>query len=180
MTKPEKAGRGKIVLVSVAFILISFMLLGLVYDNASKKAKELQRIERELPLGTLERMKHEVLQSVRTDDTVSVEQDGSHINIQIKAFDVPAFELKELDFQMEYTAILKAVHRSGFNDFKTMMISSEAPLIDKLGNKTPDIIAFATFDKTTLDKVNWENFIHTNLEALTMHYEFNTVVKREQ
>ncbi len=159
------------------FTVTGFVLLGLVMWLIS--ANEAKRLNRELPLGTLERMKHEVSKSIATDGTVSIKQYDTLINILIMLKDAPASDLTEEEFQVEYTAILKAIHNSEFQDFKMLMITSEAPFINKSGNTKPDIVAFAAFEKPTLDKVNWENFIHTNLGELTFTYEFHPIVERK-
>tara|TARA_R100001132_G_scaffold26057_1_gene26999 strand:+ start:634 stop:1188 length:555 start_codon:yes stop_codon:yes gene_type:complete len=184
MAKHKKAGCGTMAIGCLGFVVAGFVLFGLgmqfISDTVSENIKEAERLDKEKPLGTPERMKHEVLQSVRTDGTTTIDQNGKELDILIRAKDVPVFGPSESGVQMEYAAILNALHRSGFQDFDTVSITSYAPMYNKLGNEETLQIASAAFDKSTLDSVNWENFIHPNLNSIARDITFHPAVEREQ
>jgi len=60
------------------------------------------------------------------------------------------------------TDILKAVAMSGL-DYTYVILSGSFPLVDQFGNTNERNVVNLTFNKDTVDRINWENFLTDNI-----------------
>jgi hypothetical protein len=60
------------------------------------------------------------------------------------------------------TSILKEIAMSGI-DYTYVTLSGSFPLVDQFGNTNERNVVNLTFNKKTVDRINWENFISDNI-----------------
>lgn len=63
------------------------------------------------------------------------------------------------------TDILEAIAASRI-DYSYVIMSGSFPLSDQFGNANETNVVNLTFHKTTVDKVNWENFLSSNIYSI--------------
>jgi len=64
--------------------------------------------------------------------------------------------------KFDATHILKALAQSGI-DYTYVIMSGSFSMADKFGNTSEENEVNLTFEKSTVDKINWENFISDNI-----------------
>ncbi len=66
--------------------------------------------------------------------------------------------------QSDITDILKTVTQSRLvPGLQSITVSGTFVLADQFGNKSEDLVIRATYSRATLDKINWDNFLYTNI-----------------
>ncbi len=184
MSKRKKAGCGSMLLGCAGFCVVGFAGLAffsiLFTGSLEHSPQREKQVEKEYPLGTEDRMKHEVSQAVASGESFSISQQKGDLSIILTANEAPLFGLSESRFQIEFTSILKAIHNSGYDDYGYVSIAYYAPLVDKFGNEEQHQVASLGFEKSNLDKVNWDNFLHINLKSIATDYAFHPAVERRQ
>lgn len=66
--------------------------------------------------------------------------------------------------QSDIVDILKTVDQSGLvPNYKNITVSGTFVLVDKFGNESEDIVVTMFYYRATVDKINWDNFIFTNI-----------------
>jgi hypothetical protein len=66
--------------------------------------------------------------------------------------------------QTDITDMLKVISTSGLlPEFQFVTFVGTFPLVDKFGNVTEDRVVTANYNKSTVDKINWDNFLYTNI-----------------
>lgn len=65
----------------------------------------------------------------------------------------------------EATKILEALHESGLN-YTYIILSGSFSMIDKFGNASEDNIFNLTFYKSTVEKINWNNFLVDDIDNI--------------
>ena len=70
---------------------------------------------------------------------------------------------------IDTTDLLKALYTSGHN-IENVNIVVNFPLIDKYGNKSVGPIVKLNMSEETAEKINWENFLWTNLPDVVDSY----------
>lgn len=63
------------------------------------------------------------------------------------------------------TDILKAIAQSGV-DYTYVILSGSFSMVDKFGNTSESNVVNLTFYKTTVDKINWDNFLSDNIYTI--------------
>jgi len=63
---------------------------------------------------------------------------------------------------MDIVDILKAVRNANIQ-YSTVQVRGTFPLVDVYGNVSEATVVRATYTKTTIDKINWNNFITKNI-----------------
>lgn len=164
----------------VICLVLVMLLLNLSSDEDSNSNKEAESVETEFPAGTEERLRFEVQQALSSVKAGRVTLANGELKIVITGSDVSRAAPTEVDFQIENTRILKGIHESGFNDFSTVELTSFVPIFDKFGNEKLLNAAIMDFDKSTLDQINWENFLHINLTSIASDFSFHEIVSRSE
>jgi hypothetical protein len=67
--------------------------------------------------------------------------------------------------KIDATNILKALDKSGI-DYTYVLMSGSYPLVDAFGNSTERNVVNLTFNKATVDKINWDNFLTDNIYVI--------------
>lgn len=65
----------------------------------------------------------------------------------------------------EASKILQALHDRGV-EYRYIVLSGSFAMVDKFGNTTEDNIFNLTFNKSTVDKINWNNFLVDNVDDI--------------
>lgn len=66
--------------------------------------------------------------------------------------------------QSDIADILKTVSQSGLvPGLQSITISGTFVLVDQFGNNSEDVVVRATYSRATIDKINWGNFLYTNI-----------------
>lgn len=63
------------------------------------------------------------------------------------------------------TEMLKAIHNSGI-DYIYVILSGSFSMVDKYGNTSEDNVFNLTFNKDTVEKINWDNFRSDNIDNI--------------
>lgn len=63
------------------------------------------------------------------------------------------------------TEIVRALHNSGI-DYTYVILSGSFSLVDEFGNKNEANVFNLTFNKSTIEKINWENFLTDNIDNI--------------
>ena len=184
MRKRREVGCGSMFLGCLVFVT-AFAVLMVVIDISVRMSRENpgarpEVVQSQYPTGSLKRLGYEVQKGLRSVNTGKVHLSNGNLEITITQNDVPLLDPSEAEFQMEYTNVLRGIHESGFEDFSTVEFMSFVPLYDKYGNKQLLNVSIMTFDKSTLDRINWDNFLHINLTSLASDYSFHEVVNRRE
>lgn len=158
-------------------VVICLLVIGLVVAGVVNVLKEMSDQGPPQPLGTLDRLSHEIVASANISGTVFVKKINSGLDIERHSHIGTGPTLTESDLQKEITAVLKALHRSEFNDFKILKFRLETPLDEPGGRTYGNIVVTATFNKTTLDKVDLEYFSYSNLNTIVQDITYHPVVK---
>ena len=126
-----------------------------------------QELDAEKPLGTEERLRHEITDAVGTSNRnvqkiSRLDVDGGRVSLVI-AFDDNLTEgFIRGSMRQDIVAVLKAADESGY-DFSEIEVAGSFPLVDKFGNSTESIVAKTSFSRGTVERINWDNFISDNL-----------------
>ena len=64
--------------------------------------------------------------------------------------------------KMDVIKILKAVQGSSIS-YKSILVEGTFPLVDKYGNASERQVVTAPYDRSTVDKINWDNFLTNNV-----------------
>lgn len=80
--------------------------------------------------------------------------------------------------QTDVTDMLQIIAQSGLlPDYQFVNFVGTFPLQDAFGNVSEERIVTATYDKATVDKINWENFQYPNIFTIadfaSLHPEFS-------
>jgi hypothetical protein len=67
--------------------------------------------------------------------------------------------------KIDVTKILKTVDSSEY-EFDELVIFGSMSLVDKFGNTEEENVLKATYSSGTVDRVNWDNFLHYNVYAI--------------
>ncbi|QGQ21197.1 hypothetical protein F1728_30990 [Gimesia benthica] len=164
----------------VVGLVLVMLLLKLSSDEEANSKQESGSVENEFPAGTLERLRFEVQQALSSVKAGKVTLENGELKIVITGNDVSRADPTEVDFQIENSRVLKGIHESGFNEFSTVKLISFVPIFDKFGNEKLLNVSTMVFDKTTLDRINWENFRHVDLTSIASDYSFHEVVNRSE
>ncbi len=70
------------------------------------------------------------------------------------------------------TNILKAIAHSGVV-YREVLIEGTFPLVDTLGNTAERIVIHALYPRSTLDQVNWDNFLTKNVYIIADEVEIH-------
>ena len=66
--------------------------------------------------------------------------------------------------QGDIADMLRLVSQSGLlPDYQFVTISGKFPLVDKFGNTSNNIVITTAYNRSTIDKINWDNFLYTNI-----------------
>ena len=83
--------------------------------------------------------------------------------------------------QIDVTDMLKTVSQSGLlPDYALINISGTFPLVDKFGNTSTDMVLNLTYNRATIDKINWDNFLYSNIldiaDSIFIHPALQTLM----
>lgn len=181
----QKPGKGEFLLLTLGILFVVLLVLMLVeFDAVSRTVARVPEI------GTEERMKYEVSQVIKPDQSVWAYTQKANMDLLVIFFakDAPFFDLTEEQFQIECKDILKAIYRSGFKNYYHVSIIYKAPLVDEYnvplrdeyGNEQDQSIAIAGFMESALDKVKYEDLLHVDLETIAESYTFHPVSELEK
>lgn len=66
--------------------------------------------------------------------------------------------------QTDITDILETVDQSELiPNYTNVTIVGTFVLVDKFGNEKEDIVITVSYDRSTVDRINWDNFLYTNI-----------------
>jgi hypothetical protein len=69
-----------------------------------------------------------------------------------------------IGIQSDIADMLRLVAQSGLlPEYQDVTISGKFPLVDKFGNTTDEIVITASYTRATIEKINWDNFLYTNV-----------------
>lgn len=157
MSERKKAGCGSILLGCAGFcvlgLVLSYLALNAINQNTIEDQQEAQRVEKELPKGTADRLQYELDNAISYPLEVTTEGNALTIDVSISANE--AFGVTEGEVKRVFTKALTAVEKAGFTRSDSITITADYPLTDKFGNKIQTIVASITLEKSTLDQINW-------------------------
>ncbi|WP_417383180.1 hypothetical protein [Gimesia sp.] len=181
----HEEGRNRTLLLGVSIgvggclgvIVICLLIIGLVIVGILDVLKTMSYQGPSQPLGTLDRLRYEIVAGANISGTVFVKKINSSLDVERHSHIGTGPTLRESDLQKEITAVLKALHRSEYNDFKNLIFRLETPLDEPGGWTYKNIVVTATFNKTTLDKVDLEYFSYPDLNTIVQEITYHPVVK---
>lgn len=78
-------------------------------------------------------------------------------------------------FKMSIFNIMNKIHEQ--KDIKTLAFNITYPLVDKYGNSSEQIVLKVEFSRSTLDKINYDNFDFNNIEDIADSYWEHQAIK---
>ncbi|WP_026672863.1 hypothetical protein [Alkalihalobacterium bogoriense] len=102
-------------------------------------------------------------------DDYDVDTDASVISLGINASDNLTRNLIRTGVLMDTTKIVQAIHEIAPEGYD-VALEFYFPSVDAYGNEGTMLIANVSFYEETLDKINWDNFLHGNVPTVADHY----------
>ncbi|MEX1095339.1 MAG: hypothetical protein WED34_04785 [Planctomycetales bacterium] len=132
-------------------------------------------------LGTQERLRHEiteVLGSSNREGVMKVKEidvRGDAVTVRFAIDDNLTEGYIKSGAKVDIVAILKAVQASGFS-YRTVTVAGSFSMADKLGNASEDEVLRVTYQRSTVERINWSGFDNDNLydigESVWLHPAF--------
>lgn len=109
---------------------------------------------------------------------VRVEDVNGRIEVDWAINDNLTENLVQAGAQLEATNILRAVAESGY-DYEFLLLRGTFPLVDQLGNVEESKVVELFFERATVDQINFDNFIHSNVYDIADSAQIHPVFVRE-
>ncbi len=119
------------------------------------------------PLAELKQLVADALGTSNRDaqrlSDFSFDPSTSEISVTFAANDNLTENMIKRGIQMDIVEILKTIYQSKTSiPYNSIFIMATFPLVDTYGNTNETNVVLATYDRSNLDKVNWDNFLTDN------------------
>ncbi|UOE93884.1 hypothetical protein [Alkalihalobacillus sp. LMS39] len=98
-----------------------------------------------------------------------IDTDASIISVGINASDNLTRNMIRTGVLMDTTNLVQAIHEVAPEGYD-VALEFYFPSVDAYGNEGTMLIANVSFYEETLDKINWDNFLHGNVPTVADHY----------
>jgi len=120
------------------------------------------------PLAELQQIVTNILgtsnRNVQRLANFSYDPGNSEITVTFAANDNLTESMIKFGIQMDIEDILKTIQQSNTSiPYTSIFVMATFPLTDVYGNSKESNVVLATYNRTNLDKVNWDNFITDNV-----------------
>lgn len=150
------------------------------YQNEQKSAEE--KLDKEMPKGTVERLKHNVKEALgesnRGKQRYELTINEGDIDVYVFANDNLTPSLVKSQIKSDIFDTLESIHESQY-DFEDVEFTISAALVDKFGNTNETPVVEAKYSRSTVDRINWENFIFTDILDVADSKTINPAFNRE-
>jgi len=186
----KKAGCGQMAFGCLFIIILGGFLMFKGIDTTIKKVDEYQeaqkvaqeKLDKEMPKGSVERLNHDIEKTLgksnRGNQRVEIKMSGSDIDVYIFADDNLTPSMAKTGIQTDVTDTLEAVKNSGY-EYGSITVKVSAALVDTFGNSNETLIVTTTYNKATVDRINWDNFIFTDVFSISDDLDLNPVFFKE-
>lgn len=110
------------------------------------------------------------------DRLVSVDKSLDVINIEWAIDSGLTDDSIRFGARMDVVAILTALHDSGI-EYGMVNINGSFLMVDRLGNKSEDIIVWLTFNRDTVESINWDDRTYVNYSLQKYVFEVADHIK---
>lgn len=153
----QQAGCLNVSLGCLFFTVISIGSVAVFVNNQrADNQKQMQQLNAQKPVGTLERLQHDLGPKRQAD----IRGDSIFLTLHPSQGFSSAGTLREIE--RDITTSLRTIDESGI-PFETVEVSAVTSLVDQLGNTRDDTTVYASYDKATIDQINWQNFYPHNV-----------------
>ena len=77
--------------------------------------------------------------------------------------------------QSDAAAVLRAIDESGV-EYERVFLAATFALRDAAGNDSEEEVMLASFDRETIERINWDNFLATDVFELAINYNLAPVL----
>jgi len=157
-------------MLSVFSVFFAAFFVGYLSDASRKSQITQQKLDRQNPRGTFERLKYDL----GTDCELRMAGDTMILTIDSSNGFSAGGTLREI--QRDITNSLKTIRESGI-DFDTVEVSAVTGLIDKFGNTHKDTTVYASYDRSLIEQINFDNFGPWTVLDITDHKRIHPALK---
>jgi len=117
--------------------------------------------------GTEKRLEYEVKRALGTSNrkvakVSKIQVTGQTVHVYFSVDDNLTDGMIKTSAKMDVEDILKAVQKSGY-DYSEITVLGTFPLQDKFGNSKESKVLHATYERSTVDRINWQGFLTDNM-----------------
>lgn len=139
-----------------------------------------KQLDVEKPKGTEERLRHDIAEALGTSnrnrERATIDVAGGRITVLVAFNDNLTEGMIQSGMQIDIADTLKAVSQSGYN-FSDIIIRGTFPLVDKFGNSRETEVLQAEYSKSTVSRINWNNFLFDNVFDIADSIHIDPAVK---
>lgn len=150
------------------------------YQKEQKAAEE--KLDKEMPKGSVDRLKHNVKEALgssnRGNQRYEITITGGALEIYVFANDNLTPSLIRSQVKSDIFDTLKAIHDSQY-DYTDVEFTISEEFADKFGNTNETPVVLAKYSQSTVDRINWKNFIFTDILDVADSKTINPVFNRE-
>lgn len=158
----------------VGCLVIPFLLFGgcLVIEVIKVATRiEQESLEPSMPKGTWDRCQHDILAAVSIGRAQRISEEGGSIVLEFIAADNFTEYMMVGDMKTDIADAIKALQESEF-EYNEITILAYMNLLDKFGEETTTKVfgeetttkvALVDFKKSTVNNINWDNFLTDNI-----------------
>lgn len=140
----------------------------------TKKEDVVEDGEQEEDLKTItERQAKKQLDNI---ELIKFNEDNGYLLIKGKGKENINNDYTVKGFKMSIFNIMKNIHEQ--KDIETLAFNITYPLVDKYGNSSDQIVLKVEFTRSTLDKINYENFDFNNIGDVADSYWEHQAIKQ--
>jgi len=165
----KQAGCLNMTLGCLGFVFLGgLMLAGSIGFVSQSNQKSQQQLNQTLPLGTFERLKHDLKHEGNLSQT------GSTLVLTFTAGEF----MTTSSIQHTVTNSLRTIKASGY-DYTGARFSATATLADKFGNQRTAEIASLQYERDTVDRINFKNFVAWDVFDIADYKRLHPVIQAD-